>query len=84
MILVDKLCRIFQFKHCTIISLFGTREIQRIRISIQALYDYKTFARYLKDQGSIISIQALYDYKKAQEKAAELRNANFNSSIVRL
>ena len=53
-------------------------------ISIQALYDYKAAILRIREAYTFISIQALYDYKKAQEKAAELRNSNFNSSIVRL
>ena len=55
---------IFQFKHCTIISMDVEAEKEVLIISIQALYDYKNEALVLYLLHPLISIQALYDYKK--------------------
>ena len=55
-----------------------------MKISIQALYDYKSSPTLFEASPIAISIQALYDYKSEVHAPTLTDNDDFNSSIVRL
>ena len=74
---------LFQFKHCTIISLSGTSFSRSDLISIQALYDYKSYKySYVYNLTSFQFKHCTIIRKKAVDE--KFGFIHFNSSIVRL